>query len=68
MANEMIFDDSRQRFVDTEWETAEKSDEKHVYYRCKMFNGGTCIRRYKPSIAKIVAKRTGLSLVPISCQ
>lgn len=49
-------------FVDKEWEEAEKADEPFLLYKCQMSNGGTCFKQYKPSIATLVKKRTGLKL------
>lgn len=48
--------------IDNEWDEAEKADEKEEYYIMHMYNGGKCIKKYKPSIAVLVSKRTGLKL------
>lgn len=44
-------------FEDKEWNTAANANEKPEYYQCKMLNGGTCIKCYKPSLAEVVMKR-----------
>jgi hypothetical protein len=46
------------KFYDPEWEEASNKDEKKVYYWVDTENG-TYIKLYKPSIAKLVEKRTG---------
>ena len=46
--------------VDVEWIEAENADEKTEYYKVYNYNGYTYnIKEYKPSLAKLVAKRTG---------
>jgi len=50
-------------FSDPEWEDAEKSEEKPQYYR-QITKTGIVVRRYKPSIAELVMKRTGFILEP----
>lgn len=50
-------------FVDAEWDNAESANEKKRYYKCYMLNGGMTIKCYKPSVAKLVQKRTGVRLV-----
>lgn len=64
-------------FDDPEWDKAEKADEESEYYwldtcvyRYKDFlipnnKGGKFVKRYKPSIAKLVAERTGFKLTPV---
>ena len=64
-------------FDDPEWDKAEKVDEESEYYwldtrvyRYKDFlipnnKGGKFVKRYKPSIAKLVAERTGYKLTPV---
>lgn len=48
--------------IDSEWDEAENADEKEEYYIMPMCHGGKCIKKYKPSIAALVSKRTGLKL------
>ena len=48
-----------ERPADTEWEEAMAKDEKLCYYREHWHFGGIKIRCYKPSVAAIIAKRTG---------
>jgi len=50
---------------DPEWTEAESADEKPQYYLMYMYNGGKCIKKYKPSLADLCARRTGLKIVPI---
>lgn len=53
-------------FVDKEWDDAMKSEETPIYYRCKMLNGGECIKMYKPSLASVVLKRGAyLKMTPL---
>ena len=47
---------------DIEWETANNANETPRYYKVEMYNGGTCYKKYKPSVAELVAKRTGLKI------
>ena len=51
---------------DEEWDKAEKANEKPRYYTMYMNNGGKCIHRYKPSVAKLVSWRSGIKLIPIA--
>ena len=51
---------------DKEWETACNADEKKEYFRFQMYNGGTCIKQYKPSLAKLMAERSGLKYERVS--
>lgn len=51
-------------FSDPEWEEAEKSGERPCYYIQKG-TAGIIIRKYKPSIAKLVMQRTGWVLEPL---
>ena len=73
-----IYRDKRtEPFDDPEWDKAEKADEESEYYwldtrvyRYKDFlipnnKGGKFVKRYKPSIAKLVAERTGYKLTPV---
>jgi len=53
-------------FIDPEWQEAEQKNEEARYYRCEMGNGGYRINLYKPSIAKLVAYRTGLRVEPLT--
>lgn len=48
------------KITDLEWDKAIESNEKEQYYWVRMFNGGICIKKYKPSIAKLIKRRTGL--------
>ena len=48
------------QITDPEWDKATESNEKEQYYWMRMFNGGICIKKYKPSIAKLIKRRTGL--------
>jgi len=50
---------------DQEWEEAERSNQKPQYYWCSMFNGGKCVRCYKPQVAEVVKKRTGWKMTQI---
>jgi len=58
----MSIDRSNGKFIDIEWTEAENADEKEEYYIIPMYHGGKCIKKYKPSIAALVSKRTGLKL------
>lgn len=70
----MYRDKRIESFDDPEWDKAEKADEESEYYwldtrvyRYKDFlipnnKGGKFVKRYKPSIAKLVAERTGFKL------
>ena len=49
-------------YVDIEWEKAWNSDEKPEYYIVTMYNNGKCIKKYKPSVAKLLQERTGLRM------
>lgn len=49
-------------FYDKEWEDANKANEEPKYYLVHMLNGGKCYHMYKPSVADIVAKRTGCKM------
>lgn len=55
------YDKSKEPFHDPEWEQAEQAEEKPIYYWM-----GRCVKQYKPSIAKLVMKRTGAKLVPVN--
>lgn len=55
-----------EEWIDEEWNNAEKAHEHLVYYVVEMTNGrGTTIKAYKPSVAALVAKRTGLKMHPL---
>lgn len=45
-------------FVDLEWEKASAANEQEEYYRVTTPNNGHFIKRYKPSVAALVRKRT----------
>ena len=62
--NKIYYDKSREPFYDPEWEEAENANERKLYYRIAD-QGGYKIKQYKPSLAKLVSKRTGFNLVPI---
>lgn len=53
------------RIKDTEWTEAQNADERPVFYRCEMPNGGHCIKFYKPSVAALVIKRINTKLSPV---
>ena len=53
----------KEPFDDPEWEEAEKTEERPRYYIQKG-TVGIIIRKYKPSIAKLVMQRTGFVLEP----
>lgn len=50
--------------IDPEWDNAMESSEKEQYYWAHMFNGGRCVKKYKPSIASLFGRRTGLEIEP----
>ena len=50
--------------VDPEWKKAMESNEKEQYYWVRMFNGGQCVKKYKPSIEKLIRRRNGLAIEP----
>lgn len=50
--------------VDPEWNRANEADEKEQYYWTQMFNGGRCVKKYKPSVAELVRRRTKLAIEP----
>ena len=54
----------KEPFNDPEWEEAENSGERPCYYIQKGA-AGIIIRKYKPSIAKLVIQRTGWVLEPL---
>lgn len=49
-------------YIDTEWINAQNANEKEYVYKCQMHNGGTTYKLYKPSVANLVRKRTGLKI------
>lgn len=51
-------------FYDPEWENAENANEEMIYYQ-QQTKTGVVIRRYKPSLAKLVMERTGWMLIPL---
>lgn len=55
----------RTRIMDYEWDIAMKADERPIYYFVEMSNGGRCVKRYKPSVAGLVMRRTGLKMIPV---
>ena len=54
------YDKRIEPIIDPEWDKAIEFNEKEQYYWVRMFNGGIYIKKYKPSIAKLIKKRTGL--------
>lgn len=50
---------------DKEWEEAKNADESELYFKCTKDNGSYAIRRYKPSQARLVSRRTGWHLTPV---
>lgn len=54
-----------EKYIDIEWDNAQNANEKECVYRCQMYNGGTTYKLYKPSIANLVRKRTGLKIEKI---
>ena len=49
-------------YIDKEWTNAQNANEKEHVYKCQMYNGGTTYKLYKPSVANLVRKRTGLKI------
>lgn len=45
--------------ADPEWDKAEAADEMPAYFIFKNGYGGTFVKKYKPSIAKLYASRIG---------
>ena len=73
-----IFDrDILTRLQDAIWYNAEHADEKPMYYKVYqqivynasidafIYSSTFIIKRYKPSLAKVVIKRTGCKMIPI---
>lgn len=58
------YDKRIEPIIDPEWDKAIESNEKEQYYWMCMFNGGICIKKYKPSIVKLIRRRTGLVIEP----
>lgn len=54
-----------EKYIDIEWDNAENTNEKECVYKCQMYNGGTTYKLYKPSVANLVRKRTGLKIEKI---
>ena len=50
---------------DKEWKDAEAKDEPEMYFKCTMPDGTYYFKWYKPSMAKLVARRTGMHLSPV---
>lgn len=59
--SKLYYTSSGFEIIDNEWNEAEKADEKEEYYIMPMRHG-KCIKKYKPSVAALVSKRTGLKL------
>lgn len=56
------------KWLDTEWNEAERANETPKYYKCSYETfGGThvFIKLYKPSLAKLMEKRTGWKIEEI---
>lgn len=56
------------KWKDIEWEIAMNADEKPIYYWTEMDSGSRnrSIKLYKPSIAKLLSKRTGRKMTPVA--
>ena len=61
----LYYDRQKEPYDDPEWMEAESADERPQYYLMYMYNGGKCIKKYKPSLADLCARRSGLKIVPI---
>ena len=64
--NKTYYNRQKEPFYDPEWEEAENANEEKQYYWQYMGYGGRCIKQYKPSVAKLYAKRTGMKIIPLS--
>lgn len=56
----------KKQVYDPEWKEAESADEEKRYYWLYMSGGGRCVKFYKPSVANLYAKRTGLRIIPVA--
>ena len=67
MDKEIELKDQNDIPYDAEMYEARNADEKEIYYKdyTKLGLCNPIIRRYKPSVAKVLAKRTGCKLLPI---
>lgn len=45
------------KVYDPEYILAANADEPEYYYRVEMDNGGFCIKKYKPSVARLFQRR-----------
>lgn len=73
----MVFNEFCDDSQDTEWELAEKQDETPKYYWVETGvhsnpmwdgnadHGGRFVKCYKPSVARLVAKRSGYRIYPV---
>ena len=61
----LFYDRRREPLEDPEWDEAMNSNEEPEYYWFYMSGGGKCIKLYKPSVAALVANRSGLKIVPV---
>ena len=62
--NKIYYNKRNEPFYDPEWEAAEKANEDKKYYWFET-KGGRYIKLYKPSLAKLVAIRTGAKLTEV---
>lgn len=62
------YDRQLEPFFDPEWEEAERADESAKYYWVPNRYGGKVIKKYKPSVAALVSKRTGLQIIPLESE
>jgi hypothetical protein len=53
-------------YIDNEWDAAENTDEKPIYYYLIPKFGYKFIKQYKPSVAELVKKRTGYVILPVT--
>lgn len=49
-------------YYDKEWEDASSADEKPCVYRHVTRNGVLMYKTYKPSVAALISKRTGIRM------
>lgn len=54
----------RLEYVDEEWNKAASADERPVYYWVST-GCGKYVKKYKPALASLVAKRTGFILTTV---
>ena len=69
--NRVYYRKSQEPFSDPEWEAAEQANEAKRYFWVETKVPGThqvagrFIKLYKPSVAKLVSKRTGCRIYPV---